>query len=141
MLVRFIPHSVLRTKQFTLFVNRHDGILNFTPAVPNVRKHKHLPPSSASVTSAQRQKMMSLSTDEVLERIQQQMAEVMATAQEVANSAVTNENEARQQVGGDDDDDEFDVVVTPTASVSSPALASGGSGGGSSTATGGGKGK
>ena len=35
-----------------------------------------------------------MSTDEVLERIQQQMAEVMASAQEVANSAVTTENEA-----------------------------------------------
>ena len=35
-----------------------------------------------------------MSTDEVLERIQQQMAEVMANAQEVANSAVTTENEA-----------------------------------------------
>ena len=46
--------------------------------------------------------MTSLSTDEVLERIQQQMEEVMATAQEVANSAVTNENEARQQVSTDD---------------------------------------
>ena len=42
-----------------------------------------------------------LSTDEVLERIQQQMEEVMATAQEVANSAVSNENEARVVSGGD----------------------------------------
>ena len=32
---------------------------------------------------------------QVLERIQQQMAEVMASAQEAANSAVSNENEAR----------------------------------------------
>ena len=39
-------------------------------------------------------RLESMSTDEVLERIQQQMAEVMANAQEVANSAVTTENEA-----------------------------------------------
>lgn len=32
---------------------------------------------------------------QVLERIQQQMAEVMASAQEAANSAVTSENQAR----------------------------------------------
>ena len=43
-----------------------------------------------------------LSTDEVLERIQQQMKEVMATAQEVANSAVSNENEARIAATGSD---------------------------------------
>ncbi len=36
-----------------------------------------------------------MSTDEVLESIQQQMAEVMASAQEAASSAVTTESEAR----------------------------------------------
>lgn len=43
----------------------------------------------------------SLSTDQVLERIQQQMAEVMASAQEAANNAVTNESEARAVVSTD----------------------------------------
>ena len=61
----------------------------------NARKKKHHRPLSA--TAARCLKGVSqLSTDEVLERIQQQMEEVMASAQEVANSAVTNENEARQ---------------------------------------------
>ena len=35
------------------------------------------------------------STDDVLERIQHQMAEVMASAAEAANSAVASESEAR----------------------------------------------
>ena len=42
------------------------------------------------------------STDEILERIQQQMTEVMATAQEVAKKAVSNENEARIAATGSD---------------------------------------
>lgn len=54
----------------------------------NVRKHK-LKNSEKDL-----KRLESMSTDEVLERIQQQMAEVMANAQEVANSAVTSENEA-----------------------------------------------
>ena len=54
----------------------------------NVRKHK-LKNSEKDL-----KRLESMSTDEVLERIQQQMAEVMANAQEVANSAVTTENEA-----------------------------------------------
>ena len=37
----------------------------------------------------------SLTTDEVLERIQQQMSEVMASAQQAAHGAVANESEAR----------------------------------------------
>ena len=49
---------------------------------------------SASKLAADK-KLKNLSTDEVLERIQQQMAEVMATAHETASSAVTNETEAR----------------------------------------------
>ena len=39
--------------------------------------------------------LASLSTDEVLAHIQQQMDEVMACAQEAASSAVTTENQAR----------------------------------------------
>ena len=40
-------------------------------------------------------RLSNLSTDEVLERIQQQMAEVMISAQETANNAITNETDAR----------------------------------------------
>jgi len=42
-----------------------------------------------------------LTTDEVLARIQSQMNEVMANAQQVALSAVTSESEARALVTGD----------------------------------------
>ena len=51
--------------------------------------------SASRLKDRKRVSVSSLTTDEVLERIQQQMAEVMATAHEAANSAVTNENEAR----------------------------------------------
>ena len=63
----------------------------------NVRKSKHIKDAKRLVGLA----AASLSTDEVLERIQQQMAEVMASAQEAANNAVTNENEARAIVSKD----------------------------------------
>ena len=56
--------------------------------VGNVRKSKPSKDKSSRLKTP-------LSTDEVLERIQQQMAEVMASAQEAANNAVTNESEAR----------------------------------------------
>ncbi len=62
----------------------------------NVRKTKHNKDKTCLGLPA------SLSTDEVLERIQQQMAEVMASAQEAANNAVTNENEARAMTVGKD---------------------------------------
>ena len=54
------------------------------------------------MTCEKKQSLASLSTDEVLERIQQQMAEVMASAQEAASSAVTNESEARAVFAGSD---------------------------------------
>ena len=64
----------------------------FWPLAGNVRKPKN------KNSEKDLKRIASLSTDEVLERIQQQMAEVMANAQEVANSAVSNENEARAVV-------------------------------------------
>ena len=63
-------------------------VFNYPIKLGNVRKHK-LKNSEKDL-----KRLESMSTDEVLERIQQQMAEVMANAQEVTNSAVTTENEA-----------------------------------------------
>lgn len=40
-----------------------------------------------------------MTTEEALRKIQQQMVEVMVSAQEAANNAVTNENEARAVTG------------------------------------------
>ena len=60
-----------------------------------MRKNKH-------TSKDKKRPLASLSTDEVLERIQQQMAEVMASAQEAASSAVTNESEARAVYAGND---------------------------------------
>ena len=74
---------------------RHHNKPNLACSVGNVRKTKHLKDKKRGRTS-------SLSTDEVLERIQQQMAEVMASAQEAASSAVTNETEARAMVAAKD---------------------------------------
>ena len=48
-----------------------------------------------------------LTTDEVLARIQSQMNEVIANAQQVALSAVTSETEARAVVTGDTGEGNF----------------------------------
>ncbi|KAK2153303.1 hypothetical protein LSH36_301g02087 [Paralvinella palmiformis] len=65
-------------------------------ALGNARKRMSLKPKDKKGANLSR-----LTTDEVLARIQSQMNEVMANAQQVALSAVTSESEARALVTGD----------------------------------------
>lgn len=67
-----------------------------------------------------------LSTDEVLKRIQRQMAEVMASAQEAASNTVTNENEAHAMVAAKEQQGESprEPLETNNSAIYSILLAS-----------------